>query len=139
MNKSNTNKSDKKTHNEDHDQHDFNNLESVESVYPPEAIDIIDCVNAKTISLPSTQSMPELKAANDELAYADIYSLDSARRAKHDRSLERRASKSQLTDRRSAARLCADGEQQIDRRAANREANILSIKQSNTNSDQNTD
>ncbi len=110
-------------------QNEYNNLASVESVYTEQEIEIIDCTYAKEILLPSPTTLPLMEAANDDCAFGDaeIYSLDNARRAKHERSIERRASKGKLTDRRSAARVDANGETQLDRRAANRAANIQAI------------
>ena len=113
---------------EDQHQSDYNNIESIESIYTEETINIIDCVNAKNINLAFDHNAAGIGAANDELAYADVYSFNSARRAKHDRSLERRASKSQITDRRSDARFTASGEQQVDRREENLAANINAIR-----------
>ena len=109
---------------------EFNSVEAVESVYPADTIDVIECMDINQAFTGIEQFSSSQKAANDDSTYPDIYSLNSARRAKHDRSLERRASKSQLTDRRSATRLTASGEPQLDRRAENRTANIQAIRQS---------
>ena len=109
-------------------QNDFNNIESVESVYPADAIDIIDNTNSQVISNYSENPSSEKNAANDEQVSGEIYSLDNARLAKQSKSIERRACKSRLTDRRSAARLTASGEVQQDRRKANRIANVESIR-----------
>jgi len=117
---------------------DYNSLSAVEQVYPAEIIDCTESIN--NVSELSAEAFfdPQQEAANDAFAYADIYSLNSARMAKHDRASERRASKSQLTDRRSAARLNAQGELQADRRADNRAANIESIRPVNTDESINT-
>jgi len=111
---------------------DYNSLVAVEHVYPADIIDITDTVNSLSLLSDEVSFDPQQAAANDAHAYADVYSLNGARMAKHDRSLERRSNKSQLTDRRSSARLSADGELQVDRRADNRAANIESIRSSNT-------
>lgn len=105
---------------------EFNSQEAIESVYSADTIDIVDCSNAVAIVVDTDTSAV---AANENFTEADIYSLDCARMAKHDRALERRSSKSQLTDRRMSARVNADGEAQPDRRAANRAANINAIRQ----------
>jgi len=110
---------------------EYNCLVAVEQVYPADIIDSTEIVNNLSSSVDDIVEVffdPQLAAANDAFAYGDIYSLNSARRAKHNQSLERRSSKSRLTDRRSAARLCANGGLQQDRRAENRAANIASIK-----------
>lgn len=106
----------------------FNSVEAVESIYTDESIDIIDVVDLEQAAATNTP------AANEcvNIAEAGIYSLNSARRAKIERSLERRAHKAQLTDRRQSIRLDANGEQQQDRRAENRLANIESLRQAHT-------
>lgn len=53
----------------------------------------------------------------------DVYKLTSNRLSRHRSSLERRAYKDLLGDRRSKVRLTASGEPQPDRRVANRVAN----------------
>jgi len=111
---------------------DYNSINAVEQVYPAEIIDSAGYVNNLSDTSHEAPFDTQQVAANDALAYADIYSLNSARMAKHDRSSERRSSKSKLTDRRSSARLCANGEVQQDRRADNRAANVESIRLSNS-------
>ncbi len=116
---------------------EFNSLEAVESVYGAEALEIVDCVSAQTVTF-DTESGAD--AANDNFTEnntftgAEVYSLDCARMAKHDRAQERRSSKSRLTDRRQSARLTANGDIQQDRRAANRAANINAIRDNHTDS-----
>ncbi len=110
---------------------DYNSIAAVEAVYPAEIIDNAEHVNSLAMQSHETSFNPQQDAANDSQAVAGIYSLNSARMAKHNRSLERRANKSQLTDRRSTARLNADGQLQQDRRADNRIANVESIRQAN--------
>jgi len=83
--------------------------------------------------LDETTFDPHQEAANDAFAYATIYSMNSARRTKLDRSLERRASKSEITDRRLCARLNVDGDVQHDRRAENYAANVDAIRRVNAN------
>lgn len=104
---------------------EFNSLEAVECVYSAESIEIVDSVNAQAVIFDTGSGAA---AANETFTEAEIYSLDCARMAKHDRALERRSSKSRLTDRRQNARLTADGEVQPDRRAANRAANINALR-----------
>ncbi len=53
----------------------------------------------------------------------DVYKLTPSRLSRHRSSLERRAYKDLLGDRRSKVRLTASGEPQPDRRVANRVAN----------------
>jgi len=53
----------------------------------------------------------------------DVYKLTPNRLSRHRSSLERRAYKDLLGDRRSKVRLTASGEPQPDRRVANRVAN----------------
>jgi len=115
------------------DNDDYNSITAVEQVYPAEIIDTVMSVNNLSDLSPDVPFDPQHPAANDAFAYADIYSLSGARMAKHNRCLERRANKSQLTDRRSSVRLSADGEIQEDRRAGNRAANIQSIRLSSDN------
>ena len=119
--------------NTNNNQNAYDNIEAVEQVYPADNIDTVELINGLSALPNDTTFDPQQSAANDAVAYADIYSLDSARMARHERSLERRAHKSQLTDRRSSARLGADGEIQEDRRADNRAANVESIRRSNHN------
>lgn len=102
----------------------FNSLEAVESVYSAESIEVVDSVNAQAVVFDTSSGA---EAANETFTEAEIYSLDCARMAKHDRALERRCSKSRLTDRRHNARVTADGDIQQDRRAANRAANITAM------------
>lgn len=107
---------------------EFNNIESIESVYSADAIEIIDCVSTQIISSENDAPKAEQAAANDEYTPGEIYSLDNARLTKQSKSIERRACKSRLTDRRSSARLTANGEAQLDRREANRIANVNAIR-----------
>lgn len=111
---------------------EYNSISAVEQVYPAEIIDSAECVNNLSSLSHEVPFDPQKAAANDAFAYADAYSLNSARMAKHNRSSERRSSKSKLTDRRSSARLCANAEVQQDRRADNRAANLESIRASNS-------
>lgn len=111
---------------------DHNSIMAIEHVYPAESIDSAECINNLSTQSHEAPFNPQQVAANDTFSSADIYSLESARMAKHNRALERRSSKSQLTDRRSPARLHAHGEIQKDRRADNRAANIESIRLSNS-------
>lgn len=111
---------------------EYDSISTVEQIYPVEMIDNAECVNSVSSLLQELPFDPQQLAANDAFAYADVYSLNSARMAKHNRSSERRSSKSKLTDRRSSARLCANGEVQQDRRADNRAANVESIRASNS-------
>jgi len=121
---------------------EFNSLSAVEQVYPADIIDSAVCVNDMSSLLQEMPFDTQRESANeafvdadrdaDENGNADIYSLNSARLAKHNRSAERRSGKSRLTDRRSAVRLNADGEIQPDRRAENRAANIESVRLSAT-------
>lgn len=104
----------------------FNNIESVESVYPVDTIDIIDCVSKQLVNNNKTEQ--NHVAANDEYKQAHIYSLNNARMAKKSKSIDRRACKSRLTDRRSSTRVTACGEVQQDRREANRLANVDAIR-----------
>jgi len=104
---------------------EFNSLAAVESVYSVDSIDIVDSVNAHAVIFDAGAGAA---AANETFTEAEVYSLDCARMAKHDRALERRSSKCRLTDRRQSARLTADGDIQPDRRAANRAANIMALR-----------
>lgn len=112
----------------------FNNVESVESVYPADAIDIIDTVSTQLTT--ADNAAPEQRAANDQHAQGYIYSLSDARKLKQSKALERRAFKSRLTDRRSDTRMNASGEPQLDRREANRLANIEAIRLTHNQADQ---
>jgi len=107
---------------------EFNNIESVESIYSADTIEIIDCVSTHIISSGIDAPKTQEAAANDEFKAGEIYSLDNARMAKQSKSVERRACKSRLTDRRSSARVSANGETQLDRREANRIANVDAIR-----------
>ncbi len=107
---------------------EFNSVTAVEQVYPAEIIDHAEHINDLSINSHDAPLDTQQVAANDALAYANIYSLNSARMTQHNRSLERRSSKSKLTDRRSEARQTADGHVQKDRRADNRAANVESIR-----------
>lgn len=107
---------------------EFDNIESVESIYSAEAMEIIDCVSTQLINSGNSAPNTDQAAANEEYTPAEIYSLDNARLTKQSKSIERRACKSRLTDRRASARLTADGETQPDRREANRIANIDAIR-----------
>jgi len=121
------------SHSDNEINNEFNNLESVEAIYPAESIEIIDCVSAQFINSGQVVTEPEQHAANDANAPGHIYSMDNARMIKQSRSQERRACKSRLTDRRSEQRLNAAGEEQADRRDANRQLNINAIRQTLSN------
>jgi len=110
---------------------EYNSLSAVEQVYPADIIDSAECANNLSALSQQAPFDHNQEAANDAIAYADIYSLKGTRLAKHNRSFERRSSKSQLTDRRATQRLNANGDIQQDRRAENRQVNIESIRQSN--------
>jgi len=112
---------------------EFNNIEAIESVYTDASIDIVNVVNAEFTDSESFSSEVSLAntdsgVAKEELCPAEIYSLNSARRTKLEKSIERRASKSRLTDRRQSARVDANGEPQKDRRVENRLTNIASLR-----------
>jgi len=107
---------------------DFNNIESVENIYPAESINIINCITEQTILNTEKAGDPAQSAANDEYTQGQIYSLDNARLTRQSKSIDRRACKSRLTDRRSGSRVSANGEIQQDRREANRIANVNAIR-----------
>jgi len=109
---------------------DYNCISAVEQVYPVEIIDSAQQPGQLCTASHDVPFDPQRAAANDAYHDADIYALNSARMARHDRSLERRSSKSKLNDRRSNTRLSADGGEQPDRRADNRAANVASIRPS---------
>lgn len=108
---------------------DFNNLESIEAVYSDDAIDRLDTLEAEPTTTNQSNPFIQQGAANDEVVEAGIYALSGARRSKLDKSLERRASKSRLTDRRESMRMDANGKAELDRRAENRLVNVESLRQ----------
>ncbi|MFK8076854.1 MAG: hypothetical protein AB8B84_09740 [Granulosicoccus sp.] len=68
----------------------------------------------------------ENRTRNDDLSNqseSDVYKLTPARLSRHRSTIERRAFKNSLGDRRSKVRLTASGKPQPDRRVANRVAN----------------
>jgi len=110
---------------------DFNSITAVENVYPAEVFDLLESMKYEPYSLNEIGFDAQQQAANDAQSNADVFSMSSARRAKHDQAIERRAHKSQLTDRRASLRLDENGEPQPDRRAENRKANIEAIRIAN--------
>ena len=108
---------------------DVNNLESIETVYSDDVIDLLDTLEAEPTTTNQSNPFIQQGAANDKVVEAGIYSLSGTRRSKLDKSLERRASKSRLTDRRESMRMDANGKAELDRRAENRLVNIESLRQ----------
>ncbi len=110
---------------------DAHNTYSVDSIYPEETIDSLDISIGHIIDVDNIAPA----TANDSHIQAGIYSINSARRAKLDKSLERRANKNLLTDRRQSTRMTASGEPQQDRRMENRLANIDALRQQSSHTD----
>ncbi len=63
-----------------------------------------------------------------DAASINVYQLTSRKMFRYQESIERRALKNSLSDRRAEPRLTASGEIQPDRRASNRAANIELFK-----------